>query len=103
MAEFSNAVDEESDSFAELGFDVVKSYRSIFDGVVENAGDDSVFIHVPFFEDLFHSEGVDNIGLAGAAELISVSFSGEIDGGLNTRGRNRGNFMFFVHYGIIVA
>lgn len=86
FAEFGDTVDEEGDGFAEFGFDVFEGEVGVFDGVVEDAGDDGVFVHVPFFEDFFDGEGVVDVGFAGFAELVFVCCGGEFDGVLDALG-----------------
>ena len=80
FGEFSDAVDEKSNVFAEVSFDLLEGERSVFDGVVEDTGDDGVFIHAPFLEDFLDGERMDNIGVAGEAGLTGVSLSGDGDG-----------------------
>ena len=94
FAEFSDAVDEEGDGFAEFGFDVFEREVGILDGVVEDAGDDGVFVHVPFFEDFFDGERVVDVGFAGFAELVFVGRGGDLDGVLNTLGFFSGSRSF---------
>ena len=65
FGEFGGAVDEEGDVFAEVGFDLGEGEIGIFDGVVEDAGDDGVFVHLPFLEDFLDGKGMGDKGFAG--------------------------------------
>jgi len=101
FAELGDAIDEEGDRVAELAFDVVELEAGVFDGVVEDAGDDGVFVHLPFFENLFDGERVDDVRLAGEAGLASVSFGREGDGALDAGGVR--GFFILGHYVIIIT
>ena len=46
---------------------------------MEDAGDDGVFVHLPFLENLLHGEGVGDVGFTGATELPRVSDGRNID------------------------
>ncbi len=72
---------------------------------MENAGDDGVFVHLPLFEDFFDGERVDDVGLAGFAELVFVSFGREGDGALDAFGLGGfflGGFFIVGHYDKII-
>ena len=86
--EFGHAINEEGDGLAKFAFNVVESDGGIFDGVVEDASDNGVFVHVPRFEDFHDGERVVDEGLARGAELAGVSGGGEGDGTGATRGGN---------------
>ena len=75
--DFGYAVNEKSDRIAKFGFDFFERKVGIFDGVVENAGDDYVFVQAPFLEDFFNGEGVIDIRFAGFTELGLVFFGCE--------------------------
>ena len=97
--EFSNSVNEEGDRFAELGFDLFERDVGVFDYVVENASDDCIFIHIPFFKDFFDSEGMDDVGLTSTAKLASMSSLSELNGARNLFRIN----LLLSHYDIIIA
>ena len=80
LVEFRDAVHEVGDVVAEFALDVFDGQGSVFNGVVEDAGDDGFFVHVPFFEDFFHGQGVDDVGFASFAELAFVGLGGDGDG-----------------------
>ena len=86
FAEFSDAINEEGNIFAELFLDVFKSEVSILYGVMKNAGNDRIFIHIPLFENLHDGEWVDNIRLPSFAQLALMCLGGDSDGFLNARG-----------------
>ena len=83
--EFCYTINEEGNRIAKFGFDVGEGDRGVFDSVVENASDNRVFVHFPFFEDLFHSERVNDIRFARPAELAFVRGSRKFDGASDTR------------------
>ena len=91
FGEFCDAINEESDGFAEFGFYFFEGNRGVFDDVMEDAGDDGVFVHLPFFEDFFDSKRVDYVGLAGSAKLAGMGCFCEGDGFLDA-GRGAGLF-----------
>lgn len=62
---------------------------------MEDASDDGVFVHVPFFEDFFDSKGVDNVGLTSFAKLFLVGRGGDFYGAFDAR-RIFGLVGFFV-------
>ncbi len=70
---------------------------------MENAGDDGVFVHLPFFKNLFDGERVNDVRLAGLAKLAFVGLGGKLNGALDA-GRFL-NFWFFIigHYVIIIT
>lgn len=77
---------------------------------MENASNDSIFIHLPFFEDLFNGERMNNIWLACLAELGFVSFGGDLNCMFNTLGFDWFlgvllvvRFLILRHYVIIIA
>lgn len=63
-----------------MGFDIFEGNFGVFDGVVEDASDDGVFVHVPFFEDFFDGKGMNDVWFACLAGLAFVCFGGEGDG-----------------------
>lgn len=91
-AEFGDAVDEKGNRLAKFAFDVFEGGGSVFNGVVENAGGDGVFVHAPFLEDFFDSEGMVDERLATFAELAFVGLGGESDG-----------FLDLLRHGIIIT
>ena len=66
-AELGSAVDQKSDVLAEGSFDFGQSKGRVFDGVVQNAGNNGVFVHIPFFEDFLDGDGVNDVGFASLA------------------------------------
>ena len=54
LAELCYAINKEGDVMAELFLDILECNVGIFDGVVQNAGNNRVIIHVPLFEDFLH-------------------------------------------------
>ena len=71
---------------------------------MKDAGDDGVFVHLPFFENLVNGERVTDVRLTGLAELRLVGLGGELDGALDAW-RVGFNFWFFIlgHYVIIIT
>lgn len=80
FCDLGDAVNDKGDVFAESGFNFGESKGGVFDGVMENAGDNSVFVHAPSFEDFLHSDGVSEIGFAAEASLTFVGFGCNGDG-----------------------
>ena len=72
---------------------------------MEDAGDDGVFVHLPFLKDFFDGERVDDVGFAGFAELTVVSLGGKFDGALDAVrfGGFFGRFFIIGHYDKIIA
>lgn len=68
---------------------------------MENAGDDGVFVHMPFFENLFDGKRVNDVRFTGFAELVFVRFSRDGDGAFDTFGI--GGFFIVWHYDKIIA
>lgn len=68
---------------------------------MENAGDDGIFVHVPFFENLLDGERVNDIRLASFAELRLVRFGRNFDGAFDTFGF--GGFFIIGHYDKIIT
>ena len=68
---------------------------------MENAGDNSVFIHSPLFKDFFDGERVGDVRLAGFAELRFMRVGGNFDGALDAFGI--GGFFIIGHYGKIIT
>ncbi len=95
FAEFGDAIDDKGDVFAELVFDVFESKLGVFDGVMEDAGNDGVFVHVPVLEDFHDGERVNDVWLTGFAKLAFVGFGGDADCVLEALG----NLLGFVGFG----
>ena len=76
---FCDAVDKKSNRFAEFVFNVVEGDRSIFDGVMENAGNNRIFVHTPSFENFLYGERMIYEGFTAFAELAFVGFFRESD------------------------
>ena len=82
--EFGCAIYKESDIFAKSFFDFGESEGRVFDGIMENTGDDGVFVHAPVFEDLLDGDGVNDEGFASEASLAGMGFGGYNDGLVDT-------------------
>ena len=68
---------------------------------MENAGDNGVFIHSPFFKDFFDGERVSDVRFAGFAELRLMRVGGNFDGAFDTF--RIGGFFIIGHYDKIIA
>ena len=79
FAKFGYAINEKSNIFAEFVFDFLKGKAGIFNGVMENAGYDTILVHIPFLEKLHDGEWVDNVWLASFAQLAFMRFGGDFD------------------------
>lgn len=90
LAKLGDAVNQESDIFAEFFFDFFERERGVFNRVVQNAGDNGGFVHVPIFEQFLDGERMNNVGFAGFAELAFVGFGGDFD-----------CFLHFIHANIL--
>ncbi len=80
FAEFRDTINEEGDVLAELLLDFLERKVSVFDGIVKNAGNDGVVVHVPLFEDFLDRERMNDVWLAGFTQLALVRLGGDVDG-----------------------
>ena len=81
FVEFGDAFDDVCDLFAEAAGDLLRGDVGVFDGVVQKASGDGGGVHLQIGEDLGDFEGMDDVGLAGGAELAFVLFLTEGPGG----------------------
>lgn len=98
FGKFCYTINKKSDRIAKFGFYFRKGDGGVLDNIMENAGDDCVFIHVPFFEDFFDSKRMDYVGFAGATKLVFVSFFGKFDGFRDSFG-----VLLLLVHGLIIA
>jgi len=77
FGEFGDAIDALGDFGAEEFADFVDRDGGVFDGVVEEAGDEADRIHRHVAEDVSDFEGVGHVGLTGGAGLTGVVERGE--------------------------
>ncbi len=79
LAELGDAVDKKGDRLAKFALDVFERDVGVFDRIMKNPGDNSVFVHAPFLEDFFDGERVDNVRFARPAGLAGVGLGCKIN------------------------
>ena len=81
LVEFADAVDERRYLRAEFLFDVGQGSFSVFDGVVQDRGDNRLEVEVHLREFLCDGDRMRDVGLTGFTRLAIVGFGAELVGG----------------------
>ncbi len=85
FADLRDALNDVRHLFAELGADVIDRDRSVFDGVVQQAGGDGRGVEAHVGENARNFEGMDQVGLTGGAGLTLMMAEGKLVGLFNYR------------------
>jgi hypothetical protein len=80
FVDFGDALDDVGDLLAEFGDDVFGGDRGVFDGVVEEAGGDGGGVELHLGEDEGDLQRMEDVGLAGGAELAVMVLEAELPG-----------------------
>lgn len=80
LAELGDAIDQEGDVTPELFFDFSERHLGILGDIMEESGDQRLFIHTDLGQDLGHMEGMDDIVFTGFSLLAMMSFLGKLVG-----------------------
>ena len=83
LADLGDALDDVRDLLAELGLDLVDGDRGVFDGIVQQAGDDGRGVQLHLRQDGGDLQRMHQVRLAGLARLAFVMFQGEFVGFLD--------------------
>ena len=80
FVDLGDALDDVGHLVAEVGFDLLAGGRSVFDGVVQQAGGDGCRVHLHFGQNFGDLKGMDDVGLAGGAHLALMMLDAELPG-----------------------
>jgi hypothetical protein len=80
FVDFGDALDDVGDLLAEFGDDVFGGDGGVFDGVVEEAGGDGGGVELHLGEDEGDLQRMEDVGLAGGAELAVMVLEAELPG-----------------------
>ena len=80
LAEFGDAVDELGDLIAKDVCEVVQRDVGVFDGVVQDGGDDGLMVHAEVEEDARDCDRVHDVGLSGITALVFMGLRSDLVG-----------------------
>ena len=80
FTEFGDAVDELGDLIAKNVREVAQSDVGIFDGVVQDGGDDGLMVHTEVEQDARDRDRVHDVGLTGITALVFMGLRSDLVG-----------------------